>query len=157
MGKTTVDPLAQAIKIAATVHESQTDKAGAAYILHPLRMMQRAHTGDEQIVAVLHDVVEDSDWTLEKLRKAGFSPAIVEAVGLLSRSDDETYEAFVERIAGAKGKAGDTARRVKLLDLEDNMNVSRLADLSDKNVEQLKRYQKAHKRLSDVLAASPAI
>lgn len=157
MSKTTVDPLAQAIKIAATVHETQTDKAGAAYILHPLRMMQRAQIGDEQIVAVLHDVVEDSDWTLEKLRKAGFSPAIVDAVGLLTRAGNETYEEFVERIATAKGKAGDTARRVKLLDLEDNMNVSRLADLTDKNIERLKRYQKAHQRLSEVLAVSPAI
>jgi (p)ppGpp synthase/HD superfamily hydrolase len=150
-----IHPLAKAIRIASTVHEAQQDKAGAPYILHPLRMMQRAHTGDEQIVAMLHDVIEDSreqdaPVTFEKLREEGFSETIVDAVGHLTnrKPDGESYKAFIERVVGATGKSGDIARRVKLLDLEDNMNLSRLAELDDKMIERLKRYQKAHKAIS---------
>lgn len=157
--------LARAIAIAATIHEEQKDKAGAPYILHPLRMMARADTLETQIVAVLHDVAEDSadapePYTVERLRdEEGFSDAVMAAVDLLTRrrkethGRDETYEEFVQRIVDAEGPAGALARRVKLLDLEDNMTVTRLSDeLTDDDVERLRRYQRAHRRIKDKMA-----
>lgn len=149
--------LARAIAIAATVHEEQKDEAGAPYILHPLRLMSRAETLDAQIVAVLHDVVEDSPFTREDLRAEGFSDLIVEAIGLLTRrKEEEGYNEFIQRILDAEGPAGALARRVKLLDLEDNMMLTRLSDdLSDKDVQRLREYHRAHRRIKAVLVESP--
>ncbi len=150
---------AQAVRIAATVHENQRDKNGAAYILHPLRLLLRATTPEAQVVAVLHDVIEDDEnpnqadrWTPAKLRAAGFSPIVTDALDLVTKRPDETgetgYAAFIERIAAAVGPAGIIARQVKLLDLEDNLNLLRLTDLTDTDIARLRRYRHAHRRLS---------
>jgi hypothetical protein len=96
----------------------------------------------EQIVGVLHDVVEDSATTLDDLRHMGYTEAIVKAVDHLSRREDETYEQFVKRAA-----ANPLARRVKLADLEDNMDIRRYPTLDDKILESLKRYHQAWRRL----------
>ncbi len=72
--------LENAIKIAAQAHQGQKDKAGAPYILHPLRLMMQMKTESEMMTAILHDVVEDSDWTLEKLREKGFSEELLEVI-----------------------------------------------------------------------------
>lgn len=149
--------LARAVEIAAQVHARQQDKAGMPYLLHPLRMTVRAEPLglSAQMVAVLHDVVEDDArpegerWTVERLRAAGFPPDVVGAVDLLSRRPEESYDAFVERILDGEGEAGRIARRVKLLDLEDNMNVVRLTDISPQDADRLKRYRSAHRRLTE--------
>lgn len=136
--------LDKAITIAAQAHLGQTDRQGAPYVLHPLRMMFRLQSEAEKIVAVLHDVVEDSpDWDFDRLRREGFSEEIIEAVDHVTRRDEETYEAFVERTA-----QNALARRVKLADLEDNMDMKRLNALSNKDQERLARYHKAWLRLS---------
>lgn len=131
--------LERAIAIAAQAHAAQRDKAGDPYILHPLRVMLRMSTPAERIVAVLHDVVEDSDWTLDALRAAGFGPAIVDAVDALTRRDEETYDAFVRR-AGRDL----LARRIKFADLEDNMNLTRIAAPTDRDNARLERYRRAY-------------
>ncbi|WP_412069368.1 HD domain-containing protein [Rubrivirga sp. IMCC43871] len=130
--------LERAIAIAAQAHAGQTDKGGAPYILHPLRVMLRLHDADAQIAGVLHDVVEDTDWTLDQLRAEGFSDAVVRAVDHLTRRDDETYPAFVGR-AGADP----VAARVKVADLEENMDLSRIPEPTDKDRERLARYVRA--------------
>ena len=136
--------LAKAITIAAQAHLGQIDRVGQPYILHPLRAMFRFKTEAEMIVAVLHDVVEDQpDWDLDRLRQAGFSREIVQAVDHVTRRDEETYEAFVERTA-----KNDLARRVKLADLEDNMDVKRLESLTEQDLDRLARYHRAWLRLS---------
>ena len=111
----------RAVAIAAEAHTGQTDKAGSVYLLHPLRLMLRAESDEERIVAVLHDVVEDSDWTLAALATEGFSEEILAAIDSVTRRDDETYDEFVRR-------AGENpiGRRVKLLDLEDNCDLGRI-------------------------------
>lgn len=138
--------LARAIAIAASAHQDQRDRANAPYILHPLRMMMRGQTLEEQIVAVLHDVVEDSDWTLEQLAAEGFPPQIVEAIACLTRQHDESYDEFINRIL-----PNPLATRVKRYDLEDNMTLTRLAQLGEKDVERLHRYHKAHQRVMEKL------
>src|SRR5688572_12689020 len=109
--------LEDAIAIAAQAHRRQKDKAGAAYILHPLRLMMRMKTESEKIAAILHDVVEDTGWTIEMLRDQDFSEEVLEAVECLTKREGESYEEFIER-AGTNP----VARRVKIADLEDNMD-----------------------------------
>jgi len=132
-----------AIEIAVAAHRGQTDKAGQPYVLHPLRLMAQMHTEAEQIAAVLHDVVEDSNWTFEQLRARGFSDEVVTALDCLTRRDGELYETFIERAA-----AHPVARRVKLADVEDNLDVRRLAELTERDRERLDRYRRAWLRLT---------
>ncbi|NBC19329.1 MAG: HD domain-containing protein [Bacteroidetes bacterium] len=134
--------LERAIAIALEAHAGQTDKAGAPYILHPLRLMDRMTTPAAQMAAVLHDVVEDSDWTLEALRDEGFPDEVIDAVEGLTRRDGETYMAFIERAAQHP-----IARVVKQADLEDNLDVRRLATVSEKDRERLDQYLRALRRL----------
>lgn len=136
--------LEKAIALAVEAHQEQRDKAGQPYILHPLRMMLRMETPAEKIAAVLHDVVEDTAWTLNTLRDQGFPEEIVEAVDGLTRRKDESYDAFITRAAG-----NPLARRVKLADLEDNMDLRRLGDLTAKDLERLVRYKRAWTYLTD--------
>lgn len=86
----------RAVAIAAEAHAGQVDKAGAPYILHPLRVMLSMETVEEQVVAVLHDVVEDTHWNLDALRAEGFSESVLRAVDSLTRRDGESYDSFVE-------------------------------------------------------------
>ena len=135
----------KAVRIAASAHENQRDKAGEAYILHPLRMMARAKTDAERIVAMLHDVVEDSPWTLEQLTESGFPPEITDAVDGLTRRETETYEEFINRAA-----KNPLATCVKLLDLEDNMSMTRLGALTDADIDRLKRYHAAYQYMKSI-------
>ncbi len=132
--------LERALVIAAEAHQGALDKGGAPYILHPLRLMHQMTTVDEQIVALLHDVVEDSPWTLDALRAEGFSEEVVAAIDGLTRRDGETYEDFI-----ARGVTNPLARRVKRADIEDNMDLRRLGEIGEKDLERLQRYQRARK------------
>ena len=128
--------LENAIQIALKAHSGQKDKAGAPYILHPLRLMMKMKTEPEQITAVLHDVVEDSGVSLDDLREAGMPDEVVEAVDRLSRRDGEAYEDFILRL-----KPNALARRVKLADLEDNMDLARLSRVTQKDRDRLAKYE----------------
>jgi (p)ppGpp synthase/HD superfamily hydrolase len=135
--------LDRALQIAATAHAGQKDKAGAPYVLHPIRVMMQMRRNDEQIVALLHDVAEDSDWTVDALRKEGFSDAIVQAVDVLTKRPGEDYSAYIDRVRHNK-----TAVRVKLADLGDNMNLHRIADPGDRDYDRLERYESAWRTLT---------
>jgi (p)ppGpp synthase/HD superfamily hydrolase len=141
--------LERALVIAAQAHQGTTDKGGAPYILHPLRLMHQMTTADEQIVALLHDVVEDSPWTFDALRAEGFSEEVVSAVDGLTRREGETYEDFI-----ARGVTNPLARRVKLADIEDNMDLRRLGDIGEKDLERLQRYQRARKAILAAMGRS---
>ena len=128
----------KAILLSAAAHRGQRDKAGAPYILHPLRMMMRMETPEAQMAAMLHDVVEDAGWTLEALRQAGFPEVVVAAVDHLTRRAEEPYEAFVVRAAQHP-----LARQIKKADLEDNMDLRRLRTLTDDDHARIARYLRA--------------
>ena len=128
----------RAIAIAAAAHEGQLDKAGAPYVFHPLRLMMRMATIEERIVAVLHDVVEDSVITFEDLEKEGFSTAVLEALESVTRRPSENYDKFVLRAA-----ANPIGRRVKLVDLEDNCDLSRIAAPTEKDYARVEKYRRA--------------
>ena len=135
--------LQRAIEIATEAHKGQYDKAGNDYIGHPLRVMEMGTTENEKIVGVLHDVVEDTDWTFEALAAEGFSEDVIAALRCVTKlSENENYDDFIERV-----KKNPLAVAVKINDLSDNMDIRRLPYLSDKDIKRLKKYLKAYKRL----------
>lgn len=136
--------LERAIEIATEAHRGQFDKAGNSYIGHPLRVMAAGKTVEEKIVGVLHDVVEDSDWTFERLTEEGFSAEVIAALRCVTKlSEDEPYDKFIARV-----KRNPLAVAVKLNDLSDNMDIRRLPYISDKDVKRLKKYLRAYKQLT---------
>jgi hypothetical protein len=130
--------LERAIALAAEAHAGQQDKVGETYILHPLRVMLAVRTTEERIVGVLHDVVEDTPWNLDGLRAEEFSPAVVDAVDALTRREGEDYFDFVRR-AGAHP----LARPVKVADLRDNLDLTRIAAPTQRDHDRCERYRKA--------------
>src|SRR5262245_3161805 len=137
--------LEKAIELAARAHAGQRDKNGSAYVLHPLRVMMRQQTEEAMIVAVLHDTVEDTDLTLDDLRKAGFSESVLEAVRLVTRDKKDSYADFVVKCA-----AHPLARAVKLADLEDNSRLDRTLlrpGSVERDLKRIERYQLSYKFL----------
>ena len=139
--------LARAIEIAVEAHAGQTDKAGAPYILHPLRVMLALEGDEDRIVGVLHDVIEDCPgWTQERLRGEGFSEVVLTALAHVTKlSEDEEYPAFIARAA-----QNPIARRVKRADLLDNLDVRRLSVVSEKDGRRLTKYLAALAQLGPV-------
>lgn len=136
--------LERAIALALRVHQGQRDKAGAPYILHPLRVMLAVQGVEARMAAVLHDVVEDGDVTLEQLTGMGFPPAVVAAVEALTRRPDEEYPTFVARAA-----AHPIARQVKRADLEDNLDLRRIAHPTQRDLERMVKYRRAWESLRE--------
>lgn len=136
--------LEDAIALAVEAHRGQRDKAGQSYILHPLRVMMRLQTEAERMAAILHDVVEDTPYTLERLRALGYPEEVLGALDCLTKREGESYEAFIERL-----RPHPLARRVKLADLEDNMDVRRLPAVGPREAERLTRYRAAWSRLQE--------
>ena len=136
----------RAIEIAVLAHKGQKDKSGVEYILHPLRVMERGKTEVEKICGVLHDVVEDSDWTIEDLINEGFSEEVISVIKCLTKeTENEDYDEFIERVA-----QDPIAVKVKLNDLLDNMDITRLNELSEQDLRRLNKYQKAFKKLNEL-------
>ena len=102
-------------------------------------MMQQMDTDDEKIVAILHDVVEDTEWTPEQLRAEGFSETILAALDGVTAREGQTYEAFI-----ARAHSNPISRKVKLADLQDNMDTRRIRMLTDKDVERLRKYHHSY-------------
>lgn len=136
--------LDHAISIAAKAHSGQVDKAGQPYILHPLRLMFRFETEVEMIVAVMHDVVEDSDFTSVDLKKLGFSDVVVEAVDCLSKRRNEDYESFILRVS-----QNSLARKIKIEDIKDNLDLTRLNSVSENDLQRIGKYHHALRVLTD--------
>lgn len=136
--------LETAIMIATKAHAGQLDKGGQPYILHPLSVMMRVDRIEEKIVALLHDVIEDSDVTMDQLKGYGFSAEIVTAVDALTHQPEESYENYIERIAKNR-----LATTVKLADLKENMNLSRIPNPTKRDQQRLLRYQNAYQRLEN--------
>jgi (p)ppGpp synthase/HD superfamily hydrolase len=147
----TQSDLARAITLASIAHGEQIDKSGKAYILHPLRVMQRCdeHGIDAQIVAVLHDVVEDTWMDLDLLRAYGFPDTIIDAVDAITqRPGEETYEEYIRRCSRNK-----LAALVKLADLDDNSDpVRRFGRNFDSR---LQRYASAREIIRQELNPEP--
>ena len=145
--------LEKAIEIAVEAHTGQLDKGGNPYILHPLRVMLSLDSEDERIVGVLHDVVEDCEgWTWERLKEQGCSDEIIEALQSVSKTPKEEaeyrslpedeklghYLKFIQR-----AKANKIGRNVKAAEIRDNLDISRIDDITESDINRLNRYKKA--------------
>lgn len=130
--------LERAIQIATEAHAGQVDKGGAPYILHPLRVMLAMETDEERMVAVMHDVLEDCpDFTPARLSVAGFSDDVVIALMTLTRPEGETYAHFIARVA-----RNPLATSVKIADMRDNMDLSRIPNPTDKDRARVAKYER---------------
>lgn len=147
--------------LAARAHEEQTDKSGKDYIDHPLRVESKFKTADYKIVALLHDTIEDTFVTKE-LIESMFGHQIALAVDLLTRKADESYMQFINRMCVTDfsmhnpgvcqwmEKSYQIARLVKIADLEDNMNLGRLHEITDEDLNRVKKYEKARQKLLEI-------
>jgi len=148
--------LQRAIEIAVEAHKGQTDRVGVPYVAHLFSVMDRGKTLEEKIVGVLHDLVEDTSWTLDDLRSEGFTENIIEAVRCITKvTDEEDYDEYIARV-----KSNPLAVRVKLNDLLDNMNILRYEQLTERDLKRLNKYLKVYKELSQlvvVLTPTPPI
>ena len=138
--------LEKAILIATKAHCGQLDKGGQPYILHPLRIMQSCNTDLEKICAVLHDIIEDTNISLNELREEGFSEEVLVILDLLTKKEQEEYSTFIDRIS-----KNETACRVKIADLQDNMNLSRIKSPSIEDKKRVEKYMDALERLYGVI------
>ena len=137
--------LDRAKAIATSAHEGQVDKAGKPYIEHPMRVMNMGKTVEEKIAGVLHDVVEDSDWTFEMLEKEGIPKDVMDALRCVTKlSENEDYDHFIERV-----KTNPLAVKVKLSDLKDNMDITRLGEVTEKDLDRLNKYIRAYRQLTE--------
>jgi len=137
--------LEKAIEVALNAHSGQVDKAGKKYILHPLRLMTKANNDDEQIVSVLHDVVEDSDISINDLEEMGFTNDITRSIDAISKRRDENYYDYINRVAYEP-----LARSVKILDLKDNMRLLRLNKIRKEDYRRMSRYLKVYYYLKHI-------
>lgn len=138
--------LEDAIALAATAHRGQGYPTSALrrepFILHPMRVVLRVETDVERVVAALHDIIEDTDYTLNELRRLGYPSVVVEAVDRLTRRAGESYADYIERVAEDR-----LARRVKLADLVDNLANNRGVESTAIEQERAERYEEAQARL----------
>ncbi|PZO44945.1 MAG: GTP pyrophosphokinase [Pseudanabaena frigida] len=135
--------LAVAIAIANQAHEGQLDKAGKPYILHPLAVMAQMDRLEGKIVAVLHDAIEDSELKIEDLVKQGFPEFITEAIAAITKLEGEQYEDYILRV-----KSNAIARKVKIADVTHNMDISRIANPTEKDFQRLEKYKKVLQELT---------
>ena len=134
----------KAIRLAFKAHEGVTGKDGLPYVTHPLHVAEGAETEEETIVALLHDVVEDSDYTLQDLQDMGFPETAIEALRLLTHDKEIPYLEYVGTV-----RENELARKVKKLDMQHNMDVTRLDTVTEKDRARLEKYEKAYRLLTD--------
>ncbi len=133
-----------AIKIAVEAHSGQVEKNGQPYVTHAFRVMDRVYREEEKIVAVLHDVIEDTKWTRHMLEEKGFPKHLLDALDCVTIREHELYPAAIRRAA-----SNPIARRVKLADLEDNMDIRRLPEVEPSSADDFNKYLRAYRQLSD--------
>ena len=133
----------RAMNIAYSAHMGQFDKAGVPYIFHPVHLAEQMDTEEECIVALLHDVVEDTEVTFEDLEKE-FSKTIIDAIRLLTHDKSVDYMEYVKNL-----KSNTIARKVKLADLRHNSDSTRLIKITDKDIERINKYKRAIELLTN--------
>ena len=133
-----------ASKIAYKAHEGQTDKAGVPYIFHPIHIAEQMDSEESCVVALLHDVIEDSDITLEILSKY-FDDDIIAALRVLTKKENDDYVMYIKRV-----KTNKLATKVKIKDLEHNRDLTRLDEVTDRDKKRSMKYWEAIRYLEDI-------
>lgn len=134
----------KALKLMFTAHKDQVDKSGLPYVFHPYHLAERMEEENAVVVALLHDLIEDTDYTLENLREMGFSEEVCEAIGVMTHQKGVSYFDYIRKI-----KQNPLATKVKLADLKHNSDLSRLDGVTGKDRERIEKYKKAMEMLKD--------
>ena len=132
----------KAIKLMFEKHKDQVDKSGIPYVFHPFHLAEQMDDEETTITALLHDIVEDTNTTFDDLRELGFSDNVINALKLMTHDKNIDYFEYVKNIS-----KNPIARKVKIKDLEHNMDTSRLDEVTDKDLERVKKYKKCYKYL----------
>lgn len=125
-------------KVAAKAHEGQVDKGGNPYINHPVAVADALESTEHKIVALLHDILEDTNITVEKLREYGFTDRIIKSIRILTKDDNVSYDDYMSTI-----KRDSNASKVKRADIKHNMDMSRITNPTEKDMQRLEKYKKA--------------
>ena len=138
-----------AIAVTAVEFEGKLDKGGVPYILHCITVMEGVKQLGSKVMqaAVMHDLVEDTKWTLDDLRKKGFDEEVVSLVDKVTHRKGETYDDYLDRVAPCP-----KARAIKLADLDHNSQIHRMKGLRDKDFERLAKYHRAYAFLKGIEA-----
>lgn len=128
----------KALKLCFNAHKDQLDKSGLPYVFHPFHLADQMNDENTTIVALLHDIVEDTDYTLKDLRKMGYNEEVLGAIELMTHGDDVPYMDYVAKI-----KENPIAKKVKLADLRHNSDITRLDTITQKDLERAEKYKKA--------------
>ena len=134
----------KALKLCYEAHKEQTDKSGIPYVFHPIHLAEQMGDEDTTVVALLHDVVEDTDYTLEDLRAMGFNQNVIEAIRLMTHAEGVPYLDYVAKI-----KENPIARAVKLADLAHNSDLTRLDTVDEKAMARVQKYTQAIRLLEE--------
>lgn len=132
------DQTKKAMKLMFEVHKNQTDNAGMPYVFHPFHLAEQMKTEEETVVALLHDVVEDSGITLDDIREMGFCPEVIDALALLTHKWDDDYFAYIKNVGTNK-----IATAVKIADLKHNSDLTRLDHVTDYEIRRTRKYKKS--------------
>ena len=136
------DKVRRAMKIAYKAHQGKKDRGGIPYIFHPIHIAEQMKDEESIIVALLHDVVEDTSITMDQLRAEGFGDRIIEALTYLTHDKEMDYLSYINLVS-----KNDLARKVKLADLRHNSDLTRLSKITDKDIDRVKKYSIAIKML----------
>lgn len=128
----------KALKLMYETHKEQKDKSGLPYVFHPFIVASQMDDENSTVVALLHDVVEDSDVTIKEISDMGFSKDVIDALSLLTHSKEEDYYQYIKKIA-----LNSIAKKVKIADLTHNSDITRLNNVTEKDLERLEKYKKS--------------
>ena len=138
------DMTKKALKLCFEAHKEQVDKSGLPYVFHPFHLAEQMESEETTVVALLHDVVEDTNYTIEDLSAMGFDKAVTDAIALMTHADGVDYMDYVRAI-----KENPIAKAVKLADLTHNSDLSRMDIIDEKALQRAKKYKEAIKILSE--------
>lgn len=138
------DTTKKAMKLCFQAHKEQTDKSGIPYVFHPIHLAEQMKDEDTTVVALLHDVVEDTDYTMEDLKAMGFNQRVLEAIQLMTHAEGEPYMDYVARI-----KTNPIAKAVKLADLAHNSDITRMDVVDEKAKARVAKYAQAIQLLNE--------
>lgn len=130
------------MRFAFDKHSDQIDKSGIPYIFHPIHIAEQMIDEKTTVVALLHDVLEDTTTSEEELVKLGLDTEMIEAIKILTKPEDMEYFDYIESI-----KSNPIAKKVKMVDLQHNSDITRLNEVNDKDLKRIEKYQKAIKIL----------
>lgn len=139
------DMTKKAIRLAFEAHAGQYDKSGLPYILHPIHLAEQMTDELSTVCAVLHDVVEDTPWTLEELEQQGFPEEVIQVIRLLTHCPSLSYSEYIRQLS-----SNPTARKVKLADLRHNSDLSRLETVDQKALNRVEKYRQAIRFLEEI-------